>query len=136
MRFKRKPVKRGRIELIAMIDSMLILLIFYMSFSTFAEMEREFGVKLPTAEEATKWKKAPEQLVLNIRGTGEMIVNQQQTDLLTLEKMLNAYVKVNPKLSLVLRADKKLYYKEISRVLEVCARSSLFNITFVALESE
>ena len=136
MKVYRKPLKKGRVELIPMIDSMLILLIFYMSFSTFAEMEMEYGVKLPTASESSKWKKVPDQLIVNFRQNGEMLVNKQLQSNEELDKMVGDYYKANPKISIVIRADRKLYYKEINKILSMCARNGISNITFATLESE
>ena len=47
MKLKRRKVKRGRVEIIPMIDTIVILLIFYMTFSRFAEATREANLKLP-----------------------------------------------------------------------------------------
>ena len=43
MKLNRREVKRGRIEIIPMIDTILIMLIFYMSFSTFTQKEKRIG---------------------------------------------------------------------------------------------
>ena len=42
MKLARRTVKRGRVEIIPMIDTILILLIFYMSFSSFRSSSSSF----------------------------------------------------------------------------------------------
>jgi biopolymer transport protein ExbD len=136
MKLKRRVPKKGRVELIPLIDTMLMLLIFYMSFSTFSEMETEHGVQVPIAEESAKWKKFPDQLILNMPKEGEIMINKEKYDILSLEKLLVSTVNVNPKVNIVIRGDKKMLYKEISKVLTVCSRNSIWNISFATIESE
>jgi len=107
-----------------------------MSFSTFAEMELEYGVKLPVAAEASKWKKAPDALIINIPVSGQILVNKEKYDLDSLEKLINGYMKQNPKMSIAVRGDTKLQYREISKILGLCSRNRISNITFATLESE
>lgn len=47
MKLMRRDTKRGRVEIIPMIDTILILLIFYMSFSQFKLEEKQMNAKLP-----------------------------------------------------------------------------------------
>ncbi|MFH1823915.1 MAG: biopolymer transporter ExbD [Candidatus Firestonebacteria bacterium] len=136
MRFIRRVPKKGRVELIPLIDTMLMLLIFYMSFSTFAEMELEYGVKVPAADESGKWKKSPDQLIINIPSAGEILISKEKYDLDSLERLLNNLVRSNSKINVVIRGDKNLYYKEISKILSICSRNSIWNITFATLEGE
>src|SRR6516225_9698046 len=53
MKLTRRTVKRGRVEIIPMIDTISILLIFYMSFSTFKAKEKAIDSRLPTIAKMT-----------------------------------------------------------------------------------
>jgi hypothetical protein len=54
MKFKRRHTRRGRIEIIPMIDTILILLIFYMTFSGFTQKEKRIDVKMPLISRTAK----------------------------------------------------------------------------------
>ena len=74
MKLKRRQIKRGRIEIIPMIDTIVILLIFYMSFSRFAEMEREASIKLPQSVAGDGFKKTPNQIIINMVDSDDVTV--------------------------------------------------------------
>ena len=50
MKIKRRRTKRGRVEIIPLIDTIVILLVFYMSFSRVAQMGRSAICDAPLAK--------------------------------------------------------------------------------------
>src|SRR5258706_3945718 len=77
MKIARRQAKRGRVEIVPMIDTILILLIFYMSFSTFSAKERRIDAKMPLVAKAAAV--APTQvtldIVLHVRNQDEILAN-------------------------------------------------------------
>ena len=77
MKLGRRAVKRGRVEIIPMIDTILILLIFYMSFSSFSAVEKRLDSRLPLIAKATSVAptKVPLDLTIHVRSTNDISVN-------------------------------------------------------------
>jgi len=161
MRIKRRNVKRGRIEIIPLIDTIVILLIFYMTFSRFAEAQRESALKLPESRAGDEFKKLPQQIIVNMHSAEEVSVggvkykvselpevfrtyyaNLRRTDPALAQKLKDGDVKP----SIILRGSRDMTYKDLSDFMKVCARTDLreflppgspagvTEVTFTALE--
>ncbi len=59
-----------------------------------------------------------EPLVVGLNFRGEIIIGNQLITLTLLEKEVQGYLEKNPQALVVLKADKKLSYKQVVRVLE------------------
>lgn len=161
MKVKRRNVKRGRIEIIPLIDTIVILLIFYMTFSRFSEAQREAALKLPESRAGEEFKKLPQQLIVNLYsadhasmgGTQHKVAdlpdvirtyygNLRRTDPSLAQKLKNGDVKP----SIILRGNKDMPYKDLSAFMRVCAKTDLrdflppnspagiMEVTFTAME--
>src|SRR5579862_3539294 len=114
MKFKRRQIKRGRIEIIPMIDTIVILLIFYMSFSRFAEMERESHINLPASRVGDEFKKTSNQLIVNMFSAADVTVGGQPYKVDDLPNLLRRTKASNPGLnSLILRGSREMTYKDL-----------------------
>ena len=75
MKLNRRHAKRGRVEIIPMIDTILILLIFYMSFSQFKVEERRIDANLPVYKTAAKAAVSEElEYTLHVKDRDNIIV--------------------------------------------------------------
>ena len=77
MKLKRRKPTRGRIEMIPMVDTILILLIFYMSFSSFKITEKRIDAKMPLLRKvaATAVTQVPLDFTLHVYNKNRIIVN-------------------------------------------------------------
>jgi len=112
-------------NLIPLTDMVFNLLIFFMAATTFAQVERELGVKLPRATSFASLSAAPQQLVINITDQGEPIVAKKKYDLKGLSELLAAIVAKNPQASVIIRADERGLVKGFAQVLDVCKRAGV-----------
>ncbi|QOV88338.1 ExbD/TolR family protein [Humisphaera borealis] len=112
-------------NLIPLTDMVFNLLIFFMAATTFAQVEREMGVKLPRATSFASMSAAPQQLVINITDAGEPIVAKKKYDLVGLAQLLKSVVEKNPNASVIIRADERGLVKGFAQVLDVCKRSGV-----------
>src|SRR2546421_2697942 len=78
MKLKRRKVKRGRVEIIPMIDTIVILLIFYMTFSRFAEATREANLKLPESRAGDEFKQLPNQVIINMYSADDISIDKHR----------------------------------------------------------
>jgi len=135
MKFKRRQIKRGRIEIIPMIDTIVILLIFYMSFSRFAEMERESHINLPASRVGDEFKKTSNQLIVNMFSAADVTVGGQPYKVDDLPNLLRRTKASNPGLnSLILRGSREMTYKDLSAFMKVCANAGIADVTFATLD--
>jgi biopolymer transport protein ExbD len=135
MKVKRRQIKRGRVEIIPMIDPIVILLIFYMSFSRFAEIEREARIKLPTSRAGDEFKKLPNQIIVNMFSSDEVTVAGQSYKVGDLPNLLDRMKTSDPGLtSLILRGSRDMTYKDLSEFMKVCGKAGISDVTFATLE--
>ena len=135
MKFKRRQIKRGRIEIIPMIDTIVILLIFYMSFSRFAEMEREARITLPTSRAGDEFHKTPNQIIVNMFSADDVTVGGQPYKVDDLPDLLGRMKATDPNLSsLILRGRREMTYRDLSAFMKVCSKAGISDVTFATLE--
>jgi biopolymer transport protein ExbD len=135
MKVKRRQIKRGRVEIIPMIDTIVILLIFYMSFSRFAEMEREARLNLPQSVTGNEFKKTPNQIIINMVSSDDISVGGYPYKVDELPELLRHMQTADPGLNLlILRGSRDMPYKDLSAFLKVCSRAGIADVTFATLE--
>jgi biopolymer transport protein ExbD len=135
MKLKRRHIKRGRVEIIPMIDTIVILLIFYMSFSRFAEMEREARVRLPTSQVGDDFKKTANQLIVNMVSADDVTICGRAYKASDLPALIGRMKTMDPRLnSLILRGTRDMTYKDLSAFMKSCASAGIADVTFATLE--
>src|ERR1043166_7817920 len=97
MKLKRRKVKRGRVEIIPMIDTIVILLIFYMTFSRFAEATRESNLVLPWSRAGDEFKQLPNQVIVNMYNADDVTIDKKHYRAGDLPNVLNALKQTDPK---------------------------------------
>jgi biopolymer transport protein ExbD len=135
MKVKRRQIKRGRVEIIPMIDTIVILLIFYMSFSRFAEMEREARITLPTSRAGDEFQKTPNQIIVNMFSSDDVTVGGQPYKVNDLPDLLRRLKASDSNLnSLILRGRREMTYQDLSAFMKVCSKAGIADVTFATLE--
>jgi biopolymer transport protein ExbD len=137
MKFKRRKVKRGRVEIIPMIDTIVILLIFYMTFSRFAEATREANLKLPESRAGDEFKQLPNQVIINMYSADDVTIDKRHYKVAEIAELLSGLKQSDPKqqkVSIVLRGSRDMAYKDLSDFLKACAAAKIADVTFTTLE--
>ena len=137
MKLKRRRVKRGRIEIIPMIDTIVILLIFYMTFSRFAEAGKENGLKLPDSRAGDEFKQLPNQVIVNMYSKDEVYIDKQKYTMDEVLPFLQHIREKDPryaKMSLILRGNRDMTYADLSAFMKTCAKSKIADMTFTTQE--
>ncbi len=118
------------VQLIALIDILFINLSFFMALSLHFNYESQLNISVPEAKSALESRLAPEEIVINVNGDGSVVVNQKSLSIEQLEKLLKHTGELYPGQAVVLRADQKTYHQYVVRVLDVCAKSKIWNVSF------
>jgi biopolymer transport protein ExbD len=102
MRIQRRSIKKARIEIIPMIDTIFFLLVFFMISTLSMTQFKGMPVNLP---KAASGQQAPaESAAITIDKDGELFLNQQASDKVALGEALRQRLAKNAEM-LVCRAD-------------------------------
>lgn len=123
---KERPV----IQLAPLIDIVFLILVFFMSLSIFSQQEAELDITVPHSSESKETPRGAGEIIVNIKKDGKIIVNQKEFNDSELEEMLKKVSGLFPNQPVIIRADKKAYHEYIVKVLDICARSNIWNIAF------
>ncbi|HVM59584.1 MAG TPA: biopolymer transporter ExbD [Verrucomicrobiae bacterium] len=135
MKVKRRNIRRARIEIIPMIDTIVILLIFYMSFSRFAEAERAAGIKLPIALAGDSLEKLPNQIIVNMTSADTVTINGRSCHINDLPDLLRRLQASHPKLdSIILRGSRTMTYRDLNAFMLACSRTGVADVTFATVD--
>jgi biopolymer transport protein ExbD len=139
MKLKRRSMKRGRVEIIPMIDTILILLIFYMSFSTFTKKEKRIDAKLPLVSvgQPIATTEVPMDITLHVKNKDEILVNGAppcNTDTLRAQMMTLSTVGQN--VCVVIEAEPDTPYQAVIGALDACALAHLTKVAFRPLQDK
>jgi len=132
VKFQRRSPKRGRVEIIPMIDTILILLIFYMSFSTFSAKEKRIDSRLPLIAKANT--SAPTKQVLDLAihvfSKERITVNGAEYEVTGLRDAMQQLASIGQEATIVIEGDPDTSYQAVISALDACAQAHLTNVAF------
>lgn len=131
MKLKRRAAKRGRVEIIPMIDTLLILLIFYMCFSTFNAREKRIDTKLPLVSVKVAPTQVPLDIVLHVKDRDNIVVNSANNyDLISLRDAMMQLAMIGQDTTIVIEAEPGTSYQDVIGALDACAQAHLTKVAF------
>lgn len=104
MKLPRPPLKRARIEIIPMIDTIFFLLVFFMV--TSLSMVPIAARKVALPESSTAKARPLEKVILTLSKDGAYSVDRQSVAFDAILPALTAKVRQNPDITVVLNADR------------------------------
>lgn len=136
MKFRSKSQSAPQgFQLAPMIDVVFLLLCFFVTTQIFSQWETEIDVTLPTAESGEIPGRLPGEIILNIRADGSLVVNRQTLSATELTDLLQQIVGLFPGQPVVIRADRDTAYEHVIRVLDICRRIDVWNVSFATTEA-
>ena len=132
MNFQRTEYTRHlpAIQVIPLIDILLVNLSFFMAMFLYFNFESQLNIAVPQAVASQESLPVTDEIVINIDLDGNVIVNQKKMMLAELSALLKKTVELYPAQAVVIRADQKTYHQNVVRVLDACAKSKIWNISF------
>ncbi len=111
------------LNLTAMIDVVLLLLIYFMVASRLSEEERTLDIPLPSAANAMPMTAEPSELVVNIDESGKFIVDDRVIKPADLDALVTRAVVDNPlRPAIIIRADRRVPIQSPVTVMDVCIK--------------
>ena len=123
-----------RVNLTPMIDVVFLLIIFFMVATKFHELEREIDVRLPKTSDAKPLTNPPQEIIINVKRDGTIVVRGRTLSLTELRRLLAEARESYPDQVVLVRGDEKVYYGRIARVLGVCKGAGIENSNLAVLQ--
>ncbi len=134
MRVDLSDHEEPEIGLVAMIDCIFFLLMFFMLATTFKQQEdikrqKELHVDLPKAEASVvRAAAAQDALVIGVDREGTLFVDAEPVTVQQLHALLNREAAANPQRRIRIDGDRSTPYQNIVHVLDLCQLDGLTNI--------
>jgi len=127
MQFLKEQEEDVGLSLTSLIDVIFLLLIFFIVTTTLIDPTKKLEIQLPEAKAASPDSKSiPVTIELGRRGA--VTLNGKAVKLNTLERRLKELAKENRKKSAIVRADRRLDYGQVVKVLGICRASGFLDI--------
>ena len=117
---------RPQIQMIPLIDIMFFALIFFMILSVYYHVESQLDISIPASSQS-HLNSTKKEMIININASGNFIVNGQTLSESGLDSLLQ---KTASSQTITIRADKKTYHQDIIKVLDICAKNNIQDISF------
>ena len=134
MRIDLTDHEEPEIGLVAMIDCIFFLLMFFMLATTFKQQEtmkrqKELQVQLPSAEASVLRPGASaDALVLGVDRSGGLFVDARPVTVQQLHTILAREAAADPQRRIRIDGDRNASYQHIVRVLDLCQLNGLVNV--------
>jgi biopolymer transport protein ExbD len=131
MKLTRRARKHARVEIIPMVDTILILLIFYMSFSTFRKKEKRIDARLPLVSANVVPTHMPLDIVLHVKDQSNIVVNGANTfDVISLRDAMMQLATVDQEATIIIEAEPNSSYQDVIGALDACAQAHVTKVAF------
>jgi len=121
MRIQRRSIKKARIEIIPMIDTIFFLLVFFMISTLSMTQFKGMPVNLP---KAASGQQAPaESAAITINKEHQIFFDKQPVEKTSLADRLGGLIAKNPELLVVINADDGVEHGHVVEVMNI-ARSA------------
>lgn len=139
---KIDPEVDPEFQIAPMIDILLVLLVFFMSISSTEVLQANREINLPVAKDAKDAKENPGQVIINIafnainNSTVIEVDQRQYPSPGDLVPMLQAKVKANPLVRVLIRADREVRWDFERSLLQSVGNAGVGNVTFSVVDKE
>jgi len=128
MRFNRGEEEDFNLNVTSLVDIVLMLLIFFMVSSAYVDFTKRMDVQLPAASGGGS-PTPGKPYTIEIDGDGRIFMEGTQVQL----EEIHGRIKQAARRSVVIRADKKLYYGLAVQVMGICNESGITDIGLAVL---
>lgn len=130
MKFSASKPQLPGFQITPMLDVVFLLLCFFVTTSVYSQWENEVDVQLPTADTGKPTDRLPGEIIINVKGGGEIVVNERTLSPEELASRCRMLAENFPGQPVVIRADKETRYEDFMKVLDVCRKADVYNISF------
>ena len=127
MRIRQANVQEeAPINLMPLLDMVFLLLIFFLIATTFAQEERDTSIQLPGTSMAEPMSAPPQQVIINIRADGTMVIGPRTYKTLkSLGDMLTRVAREDRDREILIRCDEVALHKYFAAVVRICRQAGI-----------
>ena len=114
-------------SLMALLDVMLLLLIFFLLASVFVQPTLE--VDLPDAENSEAEPPETDLLTISVSSDGDVFINKQFVPIEELQGRIETAVAVNPEVPVMVRADEQSAFRYFVNVMDAVKGAGVVQLT-------
>lgn len=115
-------------QIAPMVDILLVLLVFFIVTWNFSLEEKDLEINLPSAANAEEEQAFVNQVVLNLRSDGTVMLNRKPLSQEELSQKLVTLANLFPDQAVIIRGDVNVPYKHLVSVLDICREAKIWNI--------
>ncbi len=127
MRFRRESEENFALDMTPLIDVVFLLLIFFMVSTVFVDFKRQMEISLPSSKSAVL-DEIPKPIELEVTVEKQVFLNGEKVRLRDLESVL-AKIDVSKKSAAIIRADKKLPYGDVIKIMGLLQSAKILDIS-------
>jgi biopolymer transport protein ExbD len=126
VRLPRREMKRARIEIVPMIDTIFFLLVFFMIASL--AMTKMTGVPVQLPKSATAKEKPVVKVMVTVTAAGEYYVDKERVGFDRITEALGERLRENPQAVVVLNCDRRQQVQQLVHVMEAAKQANAQNV--------
>ncbi|OLP18968.1 biopolymer transporter ExbD [Leptolyngbya sp. 'hensonii'] len=107
------------VNLVPMMDVIMTILTFFILVSMTLTGQRAINVTLPSATAGVSEVKEPEPLIIGLSTQNQTLIDNKPVAEGELGQRIQAYLAKNPTGAVILKADKKVPYEEVAKLLGI-----------------
>jgi len=134
MRLQKRSLKRARIEIIPMIDTIFFLLVFFM-ISTLS-MARFTGVQVNLPKAASGRQTPAESAAVTLTKEGRLYVNKEPVAPESLRQALQPLLAKNSELLVIVNADDAVPHGEVVHIMDEARRAGVTKLSIAVKPKE
>ena len=134
MKFPPREVKRARIEIIPMIDTIFFLLVFFMITSLSMVPMSAHRVDLPSSETAAL--KPQEKIVVTISKEGDYYVDRARVAESQIRPLVAARVSEDPTIAVIINCDKNQKLDKFQRAFDLIKQANAGTVMIATAPEE
>jgi len=134
MKLRRKDQDEVAIDMSPMIDMVFLLLIFFIVASQIIKVEK-VKIEIPDAVYAKVPEDETGRFSITVAPDGQLYVGTEPVEIDGLKARLTTEMELDPKVRIVIRADRGVKYETDEKIMEACAEVGAVDLIFAAFEN-
>jgi biopolymer transport protein ExbD len=137
MKFGRRFEEEAEsIQMAPLIDIVFLTLVFFITIVTYATLESEIDIELPTASSAVQSSRTMSEIYINLRDDGRIVMNNREMTIEQLQDVLNRVAELAPGGAVIIRGDGEAALGRAIAILNCCRNADISNVSFAALTED
>ena len=119
-----------------LIDVVFQMLVFFLVASSWGVMkEKQLDLELPSAQSASAPEALPDELVIDVRRDGGILLRGRELERAALQGELAGIARANPRLPVTIRGDRLVHHEDVVAVMDACGLAGLTNLAIGTLDT-